>query len=138
MRNLLLALVAAGTAAALPANAAVDHYRPLDVRGYHHDRYRGRFAEARQLILSRNLLTPEQLRCAAILPGDKALGQVTQVRVVRRPSPDCAAEAAGPPFLFDLYIDNASGSFQWTPEGADDLEELPYLGDVRRARLHGE
>ena len=78
------------------------------------------------------------MRCAAILRGDRAAGQVTQVRVVRRASPTCPVVAGASPFLFDLYIDNASGSYQWTPESADQLEEVPYLGDARRARLTGE
>ena len=137
MRKLLILLAAVGTVAASSAEAAVDSYRPLDVRGGH-ARYRGRYAQARQLILSRNLLTPEQLRCAEIVPGDKAIGQVTQVRVQRRPVVDCPADAGASPFLFDLYIDNSSGSYQWTPSDADELEELPYLGDARRARMHGQ
>ncbi len=138
MRKLILFLAA--VAAASPAGAATDRYRPLRIYGYgHHGAYRGPFAEARALILGRNLLTPEQLRCAALLRGDRAAGQVTQVRVVRRVSPTCPVVADASPFLFDLFIDNASGSFQWTPGGdAAELEELPYLGDARRARLTGE
>ncbi len=117
--------------AAAPAWARYQSYRPLYVYGHHH--YRGGFASARRLILSRNLLTPAQLSCAEILHGNKAAGEVTQVRVVRRPGP-CRADDGGSPFLFDLYIDHASGSYQWTPEDAADLEEAPYLRDARHER----
>lgn len=137
MRKTLALLTLVGAAAASPVGAAVDQYRPLDVRGTPY-RIHGRYAEARRLILDRNLLTPEQLRCAEIVPGDKAAGQVTQVRVLRRPLAGCPPDQGGSPFLFDLYIDNASGSYQWTPVSVDQLEELPYLGDVRRSRLQGQ
>ena len=132
MRRLTLLLLA--FAAASPA-AAVDHYRPLSIYGNGY-RARGSFAQARHLILDRNLMTADQLRCAELIRGNKATGQVTQVRVLRKPAPDCPAVDSASAFLFDLYIDNASGSFQWTPDAREDqLEEVPYLGDAIRARL---
>lgn len=137
MRKILAFLALVGPLAVSSAWAAVDQYRPLDVRGTPY-RVHGRYAQARRLILDRNLLTPEQLRCVEIVPGDKAAGQVTQVRVLRRPLAGCPADQGGSPFLFDLYIDNASGSYQWTPASVDQLEELPYLGDARRSRLQGQ
>lgn len=129
MRKIIFLLTAAALVGSTPGWARESHYsyRPLHI--YRH----GSYAEARDLILSRNLLTPEQLACSELVRGDRASGQVTEIRVLRRADkPMCPVEANLPPLRFDLFIDNASGSYQWTREGVDELQELPYLGDVRR------
>ncbi len=136
MRKMILLLATLGLVASSPSWAngyGYHHVRTLHVRALH-VRYRSRFAAARRLILGRDLLTPAQLACADIVRGNKAAGQVVQVTVISRPETVCPG-SAGSLAPFDLYIDRASGSYQWTPENPGELQEVPYLADLgRRAR----
>lgn len=117
MRNAILALSTLGLLAT-PALA----YRS------------GGLAEAERLIRVHHLLTPEQRACARLERGTRAIREVTEVRVLRRVDARCPGDAQTPKVWFDLFIDNVSGSYQWTPEDPVDLETVPGVIAPRRQR----
>ena len=134
MRKIVFLMVAVISVAASPVWARAHHHRIVHrVVGRHSDS----FSEARRIILSRELLTPAQLACSLIVRGTKAAGQVVQVSVLRKDVPGCREAEARSLLRFDLYMDNASQSYQWTPDGPGDLKEVPYLRDVRRVHERG-
>lgn len=99
---------------------------PLHVRV---SRVHGRIGPAQRFIVRNDLLTPEQLACATIVPGRLGSARVSQVSVFEQHgSVTCPGAPTPPTFLFDLYIDTVSGVVDYTPDEQSQLQTLlPFI-----------